>query len=290
MEVYALVGPAGTGKSHRASLVAHRFGAEAIVDDGLLVARGAILAGVSAKREQTAVAAVRRAVFADPEHARAVREALHGLAPERVLVLGTSREMVDRICDALDLPRPERYLDIAEVAPPDEIRRAQRTRRLEGRHVIPAPTFEVRRKGFSGYLVDPLRFLYSGRGRREEVLVEKSTVRPTYSALGRFFIADSVVAAIAERAAREVDGVVGATRVQVQQREEGVVLTLDLALRYGLCLPPVLEQARARVREVVENLTALNVLEVTVVARRVVPEAGEEAAAREAEGNASGGA
>lgn len=272
MEVYALVGPAGTGKSHRASQVARQFGAEAIVDDGLLIARGSIVAGVSAKREQTALAAVRRAVFADPEHARAVREGLRQLRPERVLVLGTSREMVDRICDALDLPRPERYVDIAEVAPPDEIRRAQRTRRLEGRHVIPAPTFEVKRKGFSGYLVDPLRFLYPGRGRREEVVVEKSTVRPTYSALGRFFIADSVVGAIAERAARDVPGVVGATRVQVHQQEEGVVLVVDLVVRYGLRLPTALAQARARIREVVETLTALNVLDVTVVARRVVAE------------------
>lgn len=275
MEVYALVGPAGTGKSHRASLVARQYGTDYIIDDGLLICGSKILAGVSAKREQSALAAVRRAVFHDPEHARAVREKLREHRPERILILGTSRDMVDRICDALDLPRPEKYVDIAEIATPEEIRRARRIRRLEGKHVIPAPTLEVK-KSFSGYLVDPLRFFYPPRSRRgREVLVEKSMVRPTFSSLGHFYIADSVVAAIADRAARDVPGVVACQRVHVESRPEGVRLRLDLVLRYGVRLVPAMQAAQGRVREVVESLTALNVLAVEVVARQVVR--GEEA-------------
>ena len=50
MEVIALVGPSGTGKSHRALLVAHNNQADAIIDDGLLIKDGTIIAGKSAKR------------------------------------------------------------------------------------------------------------------------------------------------------------------------------------------------------------------------------------------------
>lgn len=271
MEVYALVGPAGTGKSHRASFVARQYGIDYIIDDGLLIHGSRILSGISAKREVTAMAAVRRAIFLNPEHAAAVRAAIREHRPERILILGTSRDMIDRICDALDLPRAEKYIDITEVATPEEIRRARRTRRVEGKHVIPAPTFEVKRR-FSGYLVDPLRFLYSGRSRRgrDAEIIEKSTVRPTFSSLGRFFIADSVVAAIAERAARDVPGVAGCPRVYVESEPEGVCIRMDMALYYGTRIMPAMQQARERVRETVEALTALNVLSIEAVARQVV--------------------
>ena len=44
MEVIALVGPSGTGKSHRALLVAHNNQADAIIDDGLYIKDGKIIA------------------------------------------------------------------------------------------------------------------------------------------------------------------------------------------------------------------------------------------------------
>lgn len=271
MEVTALVGPAGTGKSHRASFVARAYGCSHIVDDGLLIREGRIVAGRSAKKEQSAMGAVRRAIFADPAHAAEVRAALAGERPVRVLVLGTSLTMVHRIVDALDLPRPDRVVDIADIATEEEMRRARRIRRTEGKHVIPAPTFEVR-KSFSGYMVDPLRFLArsgAGPAEREGAVIEKSVVRPTFSALGRFFIADTVVGAIAERACREVDGVVEARRGHVEMSEHGVHVAVDLTLRLGVSLPAVLRAAQLHARAVVEETTALQVLRLDVVARRV---------------------
>ena len=37
MKVIAFVGPSGTGKSYRASVVAHESGIECIIDDGILI-------------------------------------------------------------------------------------------------------------------------------------------------------------------------------------------------------------------------------------------------------------
>jgi uncharacterized alkaline shock family protein YloU len=270
MEVTALIGPAGTGKSHRASFVAQAHGLSYIIDDGLLIREGHILAGQSAKKEASAMAAVRRAIFADPAHAAEVRAALAAERPTGVLVLGTSLAMVHRIVDALDLPRPDKVIQITDIASEEEIRRARRIRRVEGKHVIPAPTFEVR-KSFSGYLVDPLRLFARdlarpGAGTR---VIEKSMVRPTFNALGRFFIADTVVAAIAERACLEVPGVLEARRGRVDMQSGGVFIAVDLTLRLGTHLPAVLRAAQARAKAVVEETTALNVLGLDVVARRV---------------------
>lgn len=271
MEVLAFVGPSGTGKSHHASLVAYETQADVIVDDGLVIRDGRIVAGRSAKREATRVGALRTAFFVDPAHARQAAEKIRELAPSRVLVLATSVGMADRICAALGLPLPAEYISIEQVASPEEIRLALRARRQDGKHVIPAPTFEVK-KGFSGYLVDPLRFLFRPRQAPEptRLMVEKSVVRPTYSSLGKFYVSEAVVVAISARACREIQGVARVLRARVELRQEGVVVNLDLAVRRGPDLIHVMPAVQEKVAETLEHMTAINVLGINVCARRLV--------------------
>ncbi|HCC33373.1 MAG TPA: hypothetical protein DEQ28_05650 [Clostridiales bacterium] len=267
MEVYALVGASGTGKSHRASLVARDLAADAVLDDGLLIMGGRIVAGRSSKREETRVAAVRRALLVEPAHAAEIDEALKRLPPRRLLIIGTSPRMVDRIARRLELPLPARYVAIEDVASPTDIRKARRVRRDLGRHVIPAPTLEVKRS-FSGYLVDPLRFLMRPRrGVDAGEFVEKSVVRPTFSSLGRFVVKDTVVAAIAARSARSGEAIPRVLRVEVDPQPEGVAIQLEVAVGFGYDLAEVMVAAQRRVKDMVEHMTALNVLKVNITAR-----------------------
>ncbi|HHY95178.1 MAG TPA: Asp23/Gls24 family envelope stress response protein, partial [Firmicutes bacterium] len=128
------------------------------------------------------------------------------------------------------------------------------------------------KKGFSGYLVDPLRFLFRPRQAPEpaQLMVEKSVVRPTYSSLGKFLISQSVVTAIAARASREVEGVERVLRARVDIKQEGVAVSLDLALKYGPGLVYIMPTVQERVAERLEHMTALNVLSVNVAARKLV--------------------
>jgi hypothetical protein len=258
IEVWALIGASGTGKSHHAGLVAAERGIDLILDDGLLVLDGRILAGQSAKREETMVGAVRRAILSQPAHALAIREALAAQHARRLLILGTSRHMVERILTALGLDgHPFHALNIEDVASAGEIDMARLIRRQQGKHVIPAPTFEVR-KTFSGYMVDPLRFMVRRQEQRQ--MLEKSVVRPTYSSLGRFFIA---------RAARRVDGVGRVTRAAVVTLSEGIECHLELSLMPATFIPDVLAAVQAQVKDQVSYQTSLNVLGVHVTARRL---------------------
>lgn len=269
-EVIALVGPSGSGKSHAALLLAHELRSDVIIDDGLLIEESRILAGRSAKREQTMVAAVRRAIFAEPEHAAQVREGLAVRRPRRVLLIGTSRGMVNRIAERLELPRPHRYIGISEVSSADEIQRALKERREQNKHVIPAPTFEVK-KTFSGYLVHPLQLLLRPRGTHaaDNYVVEKSVVRPTYSSLGRFFIADSVVMSIAIKACLEVEGVARVLKVTLDDLPEGVEVNVELSLLYGCRPMTVLIEVQHRVKQILEQMTAINVVKANVAGRKM---------------------
>ena len=125
--------------------------------------------------------------------------------------------------------------------------------------MIPAPTFEVK-KTFSGYMVDPLRFFLRRDQDPDAVPLEKSVVRPTFSSLGRFFIADTVIAAIATRSAELVEGVGRINKVVVESRREGVTVEMEIVLRYGVPVWEALQQAQQAVAHQIEHMTALNVL------------------------------
>lgn len=266
--IYALIGSSGTGKSHRASLVAVDKGIDTIIDDGLLIHRGRIVAGRSAKREATRVAAVKRAIFEDPIHRDEVVQAIETLNPEALLVLGTSKHMVSRILDTLSLSDAAvDWVRIEDISTPEERRTARYVRQAEGKHVIPAPTVEVQ-KSFSGYLVDPLRFIFRRKGGHQ-VEVEKSIVRPTYSSLGRFYISDTVLSGIVVHAAYQVPEIARVSRVVVQSSPDGVVVQMDVTPQTARHLFSILRQVQDQVRRHLEHMTSLNVLTVRVDARRI---------------------
>lgn len=248
-------------------MVADRYKADAIIDDGLLIIDGRIVAGISAKRERTRMAAVKRAIFYDPDHARDVKTAIATHTLGTLLVLGTSRNMVKHILAALDLADLSvQWVHISDVASNEEIEIALRVRSNEGKHVIPAPTLEVR-KTFSGYLVAPLSYMFHGRSRA--MVVEKSIVRPTFSSFGRFYIADTVVSAIAAHVCRRVPGISRVLRVLVESGAEGVAITLDVTLGTTADWLRVLERVQQEVHQRIAFGTALNILRVDVHARKL---------------------
>lgn len=163
MEVIGFYGPPGTGKSDRA-VIAYENKASCIIDDGILIYHSRIVAGKSAKREESRLKAVRRAIFWDKEQRDEVRAALQKINPKRVLILGTSDRMVVTIAKALDLPMPAKYIRIEDVAKPEDMLKAE-ARHKEGKHVIPVPTMELK-PYFKGYMVDPLRFLRNRKKSR----------------------------------------------------------------------------------------------------------------------------
>lgn len=266
METFALVGPSGTGKSHRATNVAHQLEAQVIIDDGLLIQGNRILAGTSAKRQPTRIGAIKSALFMDEKQVQEIKEALLNLSPNRVLILGTSAEMAQKIAARLGLPALSKVLTIEDVASEKEIRKARFLRSQFSKHVIPAPTLEVK-KSFPGTLVDPLQVFLRKKGVTggKKNWLEQSVVRPTFTFHGRLSIANSALAAIAGHAASSVKGVFHAGKINVNVEQEGVV-TIDIAptFTYGYPLHLVAAEVQFRVKQAVEEMTGLLVKMVNV--------------------------
>ncbi|MGM9539074.1 Asp23/Gls24 family envelope stress response protein [Anaerovibrio sp.] len=275
MEVIALVGPSGTGKSHRALLVAHNNQADAIIDDGLLIKNGKIIAGKSAKREQNKVLAVKRAIFVLPGHAEEVCRAIEETKPVRILILGTSENMASKIAKALKLPEISRFVHIEDIATQSEMDKARFHRLREGKHIIPVPTIELK-PHFSGYLVDPINSLLKKRredGRRRH-LGEKSIVRPVFSYYGKLIIDDWAIKAIVRKLLVDGDNVTKVADVRVEHvykgdgevgfESAGIIVGCDVVISYGKHIPTLVQKLQNQVRKDVEYMTGMVVKKVNI--------------------------
>ena len=68
MKVYTLSGKSGTGKSFQAMNLCNELNIESIIDDGLFIYHSRVEAGMSAKRQDTRVGAIKTALFTLEEH------------------------------------------------------------------------------------------------------------------------------------------------------------------------------------------------------------------------------
>ncbi|AZR74589.1 hypothetical protein BBF96_15130 [Anoxybacter fermentans] len=260
MEVYALIGPSGTGKSHRALLVAHKYNIQLLVDDGLLIKGNKILAGKSAKRESSKIAAIRRAIFIDEEHSKEVREVLQILPDDKILILGTSLKMAKRIARELGFPKIDHIIRIEDIASEKEIQLAREKRIKEGKHVIPVPIIEVKPK-FSGYLMESLELIL---GLKEPKKAEKTIVRPRFSYYGKLLIHDNVINQLINHGIKNHPDITRIIHLDTEKSEEGLKISVSLECLYGRHLPTIGKEVQREVKEVVEMTTGLNVLEINI--------------------------
>lgn len=269
MRVVAFIGSSGTGKSHRATWVAKERGIDFIIDDGILIRGNRIVAGRSAKREATKIASVKCALFHSDDHAYDVRRAIELYKPAAMLILGTSEGMVEKIASRLEVGPINEKVYITDVASEFEINQAKSTRMQQGKHVIPVPTFEIK-KDFSGYFLDPLQ-IFKRKGKGSYQLVgEKSVVRPTFSYLGKYTISDYTVYQIIEHVVSKIEGVSRISRFRAENHPDGIYIEMDLILIYGYIIRPLLRKVQEDVSEEVEKLTALNIKALNLVAKSLV--------------------
>ena len=268
IKVYAFVGPSGTGKSYRAQMVASEKNINYIIDDGLLIKDNEIIAGESAKKAPTKIETVKHALFYTDEEKQEIIKAFKKYKPESILILGTSDGMVQKIAANLGLPEISETTYISDVATQEEMETARRIRVTEGKHVIPVPTFEIK-KDFSGYLLDPLQiFKTKGRGK-DPYISEKSIIRPTFSYMGKFTISDNVFRQIIEYLASKTIEIHKVQKIRVDNFGEGVKLYMEVTVVYGFNVVNGINEFKAKAKKEIEKLTAMNVEEFEVVAKNV---------------------
>lgn len=255
-EVYALVGHSGTGKSYNAKIVAERFNLQAIIDDGLLIAGDQILAGHTAKSDKSFLTAVRTAVFDDKEHRDAVARAMKKHRIRRVLIIGTSEKMVMKIADRLQMARPTKIIHIEDIATAEQIEAARKSRQIEGKHVIPVASLEVKTK-YPKIYARGIRFTFHRRAAPlvglDKGIVEKSIVQPEFSRPVRTLVSHAALCRMAGEAAEAKDAVVKCLSIRSLESGYGVLMTIDLTADGTMPLTRKVEGIKRQVIDAIER-------------------------------------
>ncbi|MDR0878108.1 MAG: hypothetical protein LBN21_08655 [Treponema sp.] len=273
IKTYALVGESGTGKSFRAKLVAQKYGIEYIIDDGLLIKDNRILAGHSAKKEKTFLAAVKVALFDEKSHRDEVARKLQSEKIKRILLLGTSEKMVTKIAARLQLHPPDKVIKIEDIASRDDIEKAIRTRRIEGKHVIPVPSIEVKRS-YPNIFYDAIRIFRRGGGPvnlgATPRVHEKSVVRPEYSKRGKVIISEAALSQMVIHCVDEYNQNIHIKKMVVKDDEMGYRLVITIDVPYGTQLGGNIHELQQYIIDNIERYTGILIEEVNIIIDKIV--------------------
>lgn len=267
MKVYALVGKSGTGKSYQAMQLCERRGIESMIDDGLFIYNNNIMAGSSAKAEPTKVGAIKAALFTkDIRKAEAVRK-IREVSPESILILGTSEQMAIRIAARLELPEISEFIHIEDITTPEQIEAAQKQRKVMGKHVVPAPTAQLKRQ-FSGYFMDPLR-LFRSWGPLKDVEDERSVVRPTYSYLGEFYITEKAISDIVTYTAMEIPEIIELKKVVPEKKKDGLTIRILAVMSKNTSAVKTASLLQRKCAKQIDNMTGFNIGRINIEVREL---------------------
>ncbi|QQO07945.1 ATP-binding protein [Breznakiella homolactica] len=273
VKVYALIGESGTGKSFRAKLVAQKFGIDFIIDDGLLIRDNHILAGHSAKKEKTFLAAVKVALFDEKSHRDAVAKRLQSEKFKKILILGTSEKMVNKIAVRLQLPPPSKIIKIEDIASREEIEKAIRTRKIEGKHVIPVPSIEVKRN-YPNIFYDAVKIFKKKKvpthlGPTPKVH-EKSVVRPEYSKRGKVIISEAALSQMVIHCVDEYNENIRIKKILVKDDDAGYRLVITIDVPYGTQLAGNIHELQQYLIDNIERYTGILIEEVNIIIDKII--------------------
>lgn len=265
MNVYALIGRAGSGKSFRARLIAEKYDIDYIIDDGLLIRGNQIIAGISAKREKTRFMAVKRAIFFKDEHADDIQKQIQFEKPKSILVLGISKRMIDLISKRLDLPELKKIIYIDDIATPEEITRAKRIRKEEGKHVRPVPILEVR-KDPAHHIIDTIKLFLFEHGKRvkKKRIFEKTIVQTPYTR-GSLSISNGALTQMIIHCFNEFEKLLVIKKVTVFKALNGYKIDVRIIHPYQSNIPDRLKKLQNYVIKNIEGFTGIYIKELNLI-------------------------
>ena len=273
-KVFTLIGKSGTGKSFRAKLVAQKYEIDYIIDDGLLIKDNGILAGHSAKKEKTFMSAIKVALFEEKNHRDEVARKIQGEKSKKILILGTSEKMTAMIASRLQLPAPAKVIKIEDIASQEDIDRAIRTRRIEGKHVIPVPSIEIRRS-YPNIFYNAIKIFKrkkkgpAGLGVAPSV-VEKSVVRPEYSKKGKVIISEAALSQMVIHCVDEYNPEIRIKKIAVRDDDMGYRLVITIDVPYGIQLGGNIHKLQQYIIENIERYTGILIEEVNIIIDKII--------------------
>ena len=175
--------------------------------------------------------------------------------------------MVMKIAERLQLHQPQKIIRIEDIATEEEIQEAIRSRKIEGKHVIPVPSIEVKRN-YPQIFYDAMRVLFKKKtpapGSNNK-MIEKSVVRPEFSKKGRVEISEGALSQMIIHCILEFDSNIVIKKLTIKTDAQGYRLVLCVDVPFGNQLTGTIYRLQQYIIENVERYTGILIEEVNII-------------------------
>jgi hypothetical protein len=180
--------------------------------------------------------------------------------------------MVYKIAARLQLPPPIKIIKIEDIATQDEIDKAIRTRRIEGKHVIPVPSIEIKRS-YPNIFYNAIR-IFKRRIAPIPIgaiptLHEKSVVRPEYSKHGRVIISETALGQLVIHCVDEYNKDIKIKKILVKDADMGYRLVITIDVPYGIQLGGNIHELQQYIIDNIEHYTGILIEEVNIIIDKI---------------------
>ena len=218
------------------------------------------------------MAAVKVALFDQKAHRDEIAKKLQGEKTRKILILGTSERMVNKIAARLQLPVPTKIIKIEDIASREEIDRAIRSRRIEGKHVIPVPSIEVKRN-YPNIFYKAINIFKEKTGPvnigATPSVHEKSLVRPEYSKRGKVIISEGALSQMVIHCVDEYNKDIRIKKIVVRDDEMGYRLVTKIDVPYGTQLGGNIHELQQYIIDNIERYTGILIEEVNIIIDKI---------------------
>ncbi len=185
---------------------------------------------------------------------------------KKILIIGTSVKMVNKIASRLKLPEPEKIFKIEDLASKDEIETAMRIRNSEGKHVIPVPTIEITRT-YPQFVYDSMRIFFKNKipsPWKKKKMYEKTIVRPEFGKRGKITMSEAAVTQMVVHCLDEFDDTIKVKKVLIKNEPEGYNLNVKLRVPIKLQVSGTLSELQTYIAESLERYGGMIINQVNI--------------------------
>ena len=219
------------------------------------------------------MAAVKVALFDEKSHRDEIARKLQTEKIKKILVLGTSEKMVIKIAARLQMPPPGKIIKIEDIASQEDIDKAIRTRRIEGKHVIPVPSIEVKRS-YPNIFFDAIRIIRNNKPVKSigptPSVHEKSVVRPEYSKRGKVIISEAALSQMVIHCIDEYNQNIRIKKLLVRDSEMGYSLAITIDVPFGTQLGGNIHEMQQYIIDNIERYTGILIEEVNIIIDKII--------------------
>ena len=208
-------------------------------------------------------------MFDDKEHRDEIARVLQKMKNvKKILILGTSEKMVRKIALRLQLPEPSKIIKIEEIASQEEIDKAIRSRRIEGKHVIPVPAIEIKRN-YPQIFYNTVRVFLKKKNKNSSKIFEKSVVRPEFSKKGRISISEAALSQMVMHCVSEFDSQIRVKKLTIKTDARGYRFIITIDVPFGTQLTGKIHNLQKYIIDSIEKYTGILIEEVSIVIDKI---------------------